>query len=284
MRALLRPWRSLTRSPLRRALFILGAALGVVGWLALAPTALGGSSTYVTTYGTSMEPALHRGDLAIVRAQPSYSVGDVVAYRSESLHTIVLHRIIGRDGDRFVFKGDNNTWVDSDHPPASALVGKMETRLPGFGTHVQRAASPPGLATLGALAVLPVATKRGRSRRRRRDDGSGEPLRAPRRRPSLGHVTPPLLVVTALVFGALAFAFTRPVTVHTTAICHSMIVVSSRTRVRRRAGVRCTKPSRSHRDSRSSSTSSIGWMSTSPIARPRLRRSLPRVTSRSARR
>ena len=44
MRSLLQPWRSLTRSPLRRALSMGGAALGVVGWLTLAPTALGGSS------------------------------------------------------------------------------------------------------------------------------------------------------------------------------------------------------------------------------------------------
>src|SRR4051812_39193182 len=98
MRTLLRPWRSLTRSPLRRAFSVVGAALAIVLWLGLAPSALGGSSTYVTTYGISMEPVLHKGDLAIVRAQPSYHVGDIVAYNSASLHTIVLHRIIAREG------------------------------------------------------------------------------------------------------------------------------------------------------------------------------------------
>ncbi len=180
--ACVRFWHSLTRSPLRRAFSIVGAALGVVVWLALAPTALGGSTTYVTTYGVSMEPTLHRGDLALVRAQAAYHVGDIVAYKSESLHTTVLHRIIGRDGDRFVFKGDNNTWIDTDHPPASALIGKMEMKLPGFGTHVQQAASPTGVGAMTALAALPIA-KEGRRRRRARDKEARRGRRRTGRRP-----------------------------------------------------------------------------------------------------
>lgn len=206
----------LTRTPLRHALRVVGAALGVVFWLALAPTALGGSSTYVTTYGTSMEPALHQGDLAIVRAQPSYRVGDIVAYRSSSLRAIVLHRIIGRDGERFVFKGDNNTWVDTDQPSARALVGKMEMRLPGFGKHVQRVASPSGVATLATLTALPAAGK-GRRRRRRNTETNKAKVKTPARgRPIWAHVEPKLLMATAVAVGALAFAFTRPSTMHTT--------------------------------------------------------------------
>ncbi|MEO7427825.1 MAG: signal peptidase I, partial [Acidimicrobiales bacterium] len=154
MHAIVRLWRGRGSRQLRLAATILGTAVGVVAWLALAPAPLGGSSTYVTTYGTSMEPTLHRGDLAVVRPQASYRVGDVVAYNSASLHRVVLHRIIGRDGDRFVFKGDNNTWTDADHPRLGALVGKMEMRLPGVGTQVQRAASPPGIAVLAGIVVL----------------------------------------------------------------------------------------------------------------------------------
>jgi signal peptidase I len=216
MKTLLRPWRSLTRSPLRRAFSIAGAALGVVCWLALAPAALGGSSTYVTTYGASMEPTLHRGDLAIVRAQPSYRVGDIVAYRSASLHTIVLHRIIGRDGDRFVFKGDNNTWVDTDRPSAGELVGEMEMRLPGLGDHVQRAASPPGVASLATLAAFPIATGRRRRRRGSNETGPARHLKSTRSWPSWGHVEPRLLMATAVVLGAVAFSFSRPSTNQTT--------------------------------------------------------------------
>ena len=215
MHSLLLPLRALKRSRLRPAFSVVGAALGVVVWLAFAPAALGGSSTYVTTYGISMEPTLHKGDLAIVRPQSSYQVGDIVAYRSETLHTVVLHRIIGRDGERYVFKGDNNTWVDTDHPTAAQLVGRMDVKLPGFGARVPQVASPPGIAALATFAALPAANGKRRKRRGAGNDG-GAPAPARRGLPSLRHVDPKMLVFTAVAVGMLAFAFTRPTTQHTT--------------------------------------------------------------------
>ena len=217
MRTLLRPRRSLTRSPLRRALSLAGAAMSVVCWLAFAPTSLGGSYNYVTTYGTSMEPTLHRGDLAIVRAQPAYRVGDVVAYRSSVLHTIVLHRIIGRDGDRFVFKGDNNAWNDTDHPLAAALIGRMEMRVPGLGAHVRRFASPPGVASMATVAALPIATTKRRRRRRHRtgDPVADESVKQARRQ-RWRHVEAGRLLATAVATGVLVFAFSRPSVNHVT--------------------------------------------------------------------
>lgn len=193
----------------------------MVLWLALAPTSLGGSSTYVTTYGVSMEPTLHRGDLAVVREQPTYRVGDVVAYRSASLHTVVLHRIIGRDGDRYVFKGDNNTWVDNDHPSDADLVGRMEMRLPGVGEHMQQVASPPAVGAIAGMGALPFVAKRKRARSRSRE-GARAP-RPPRQRRVTSragtmwrHVDPKLLTATAVAVAVAAFAFTRPLDIHTT--------------------------------------------------------------------
>jgi hypothetical protein len=160
-----------------------------------------------------MEPLLHKGDLAIVRAAPSYHVGDVVAYHSSTLRTVVLHRIIGRDGDRYVFKGDNNTWVDTDHPEGSALIGRMEMKLPGVGTHVQQIASPLGVGAMAAVAVFPVASKR----RRRRDERrmTDQPKR-PRGQPLWRHFDPRLLAAMVVGVAALAFAFTKSPTIHTT--------------------------------------------------------------------
>ena len=43
------------------AALVLGAA-----WF-LAPTSLGGSTTYVSTYGSSMNPGFRTGDLALLR-------------------------------------------------------------------------------------------------------------------------------------------------------------------------------------------------------------------------
>ena len=97
---------------------VLGAA-----WFFLAPPQLGGRTEYAVTFGVSMEPHFRRGDLVVLRTRPTYDVGDVVAYRSHDLGRNVLHRIIGiRDG-LYTFKGDNNGFVDPEHPTAGDLVG-----------------------------------------------------------------------------------------------------------------------------------------------------------------
>src|SRR5690349_23842095 len=80
------------------------------------PSGLGGGTTYVSTHGTSMQPRFHTGDLAVLSPGPPYVVGDVIAYHSDNLHTIVMHRIVAVQGDRVVTKGDNNDWLDADHP------------------------------------------------------------------------------------------------------------------------------------------------------------------------
>src|SRR3954470_24599850 len=89
------------------------------------PTGLGGTTTYVSTHGTSMEPRFHTGDLAVLSPADGYSVGDVVAYRSETLHTIVMHRIVSVEADGFVTQGDNNDWLDRDHPTDDEILGRL---------------------------------------------------------------------------------------------------------------------------------------------------------------
>ena len=89
----------MTRPPHLRS-WLLSAtivALAVAAWLVLAPTQIGGETSYVTTSGISMAPRFHSGDLAVVRPTEHYKVGQIVAYRSTLLQTVVLHRIIGRD-------------------------------------------------------------------------------------------------------------------------------------------------------------------------------------------
>ena len=63
-----------------------------------------------------MLPQLKPGDLVLVRSSGHYRVGDVVAYRSEFLHRVVLHRIVRMSHGRYTFKGDNNAWLDPDQP------------------------------------------------------------------------------------------------------------------------------------------------------------------------
>src|SRR3954454_11477915 len=109
------------------------AGVAVVALAAMWPTRLGGAVSYVTTYGTSMEPAFHQGDVAAVRASSAYGVGEVVAYRSRLLGTVVLHRVVAIDHGRYTFKGDNNSWQDAEHPIAADLIGRLWLHIPRGG-------------------------------------------------------------------------------------------------------------------------------------------------------
>src|SRR6478752_2095403 len=110
------------------------AALLLAAVWVLWPIGLGGGTVYVTTHGISMQPRFHTGDLAILRAADHYSVGDVVAYESPTLKTTVMHRIVALDGQRFVIQGDNNSWLDPDHPSRDLVLGKLWLRIPRGGT------------------------------------------------------------------------------------------------------------------------------------------------------
>jgi signal peptidase I len=214
--------RPAMRIPRTKQLLSIALGLIVLGcvWFWFAPVGLGGSTSYVVTEGVSMEPRFHTGDLAIVRSQSSYRVGEIVAYQNKMLHTIVLHRIIGRTGARYVFKGDNNHFVDFEHPAPGQLIGALWLHVPGVGADLQSLRSPAltgALAAAGVLLLLGAAfTRRRRLRRRQRRAGAGaqgSPGRLPRRsaEPAVGVLAIGLLALLPFVVLAL-LAFTRPTT------------------------------------------------------------------------
>jgi signal peptidase I len=167
---------------MRRSLRVLSLAAVVAAaaaaWFFLAPVQLGGSTSYAVIYGSSMEPHLHRGDLVILRKQPAYERGQVVGYHSRELHRNVLHRIVGIRGDHFVFKGDNNGFLDPEQPARSQLFGHEWTVLPGVGGLLERLRSPRGAAVAAGLAVLLIlggGSGAGVRRRRRPGPARREP-------------------------------------------------------------------------------------------------------------
>ncbi len=208
-------------------LALLGAA-----WVIFAPTRFGGQAAYVIISGISMEPSFHRGDLAILRVEDDYAIGDVVTYRHPTIGPII-HRIIKRDGDRFVFKGDNNSWIDEYHPAQDELIGKLWIHLPAAGVLVEQLRIPRNMAALVAVMGVVVMTTGtgsvGRRPRRqsfrrtallnvrfvvggRADERADSPRAAGRAAVSSGDL---LFVLATVAFAALllgAFAFTRPLT------------------------------------------------------------------------
>jgi len=221
-----------TRSKVRRSGLATGALvlLAAAAWLVLAPTSIGGTTDYVTTNGDSMAPRFQTGDLALIRPANHYRVGDVVAYRSALLDAVVLHRLVDRDGDRYVFKGDNNDFLDPTRPDRSELIGRLWLRVPRGGTVLAWLQTPVIAATLtgGAALLLLLGTGSQRRRDRRRHGANGphqghEIMSRPRphavrRLDAHQMLTASAMAAAAfLVLGLLAFTrpATKPVTVKT---------------------------------------------------------------------
>jgi signal peptidase I len=189
--------------PLRLILGLIGVVLLAVVWYFFAPTQLGGQASYVTIRGVSMEPLMHKGDLVILRKRSHYDIGDIVAYRSTDIHQVVLHRIVGRDGEHYIMRGDNTQGPDRERPVFSDFVGERWIQLDGMGTWLERAKEPKSAALLAGLAVLLAGGTVGasHSRRKRRPKTTTPPL--PRRtRPA----SPPLTaaLVCCGLLGAIA--------------------------------------------------------------------------------
>jgi signal peptidase I len=132
-------------------------------WIAFAPTLIGGRASYVVVNGNSMEPGFHRGDLVIVQAASSYNVGDIVIYRNAELKAFVIHRIIATEQDHYVFKGDNNSWIDTYHPTRAELIGKLWIHVPKLGKGMEWLRYPihMGLTTgvLGGILMASIMIK-----------------------------------------------------------------------------------------------------------------------------
>jgi signal peptidase I len=178
---------------LRRVAAALVTTLAVAGAVLLWPARLGGAVSYVITHGVSMQPRFHTGDLAVVRRAGSYHVGEIAAYHSPSLHTVVLHRIVAIVNGRYIFKGDHNTWLDADHVGRSQILGRLWVHVPAVGNFVWWLVQPLHLLLLVVGLLLLTG---------------GETAR--RRRPSTREVLPVALVVAVAGAALAGWAWTQP--------------------------------------------------------------------------
>jgi signal peptidase I len=83
-----------------------------------------GQDLRIKARGDSMLPFVRDGDVALVtpKTPTGVAVGDVVCYEAPR-GRLFLHRIIGRDGDRFVTKGD--ALASSEVVEPEQLLGKV---------------------------------------------------------------------------------------------------------------------------------------------------------------
>jgi len=158
----------------------------------LSAWAVGTHVSLLTTHGSSMAPIFETGDLAVTTRADNYRVGDVVAYRTEPYGLMVLHRIRSFSDGRYSFKGDNNSFIDPQHPTRDKLVGKLAFRVPhaGFIVDWMTTRTRALLVLVGASLLVAgsraVRKPRKHRKRRRRPPGDGRTRGSPPR----SHVTP----------------------------------------------------------------------------------------------
>ena len=191
----------------RVVVFVLVAAVAVIGFVLLGPAQLGGPARYAIIDGSSMVPTLADGDLAIVRVDGELERGEIALYHDPRLGVDVLHRIVRETGDRFVLKGDNNDYLDDARPTAAELGGTLWFSIPYLGSGIEWLRQPLH-AALAVFVFFALAFAGGTGATRRRG----------RTRHAVGIVPPgtnhdgalrgvlTAAFVAVLLFGVLAFA------------------------------------------------------------------------------
>ena len=119
----------------------------------------------------SMEPALSKGDLILVKAGTSLEVGDVVVYQEGS--SLVVHRVVQRTEDTVTTRGDANNVEDAPVPLAS-VKGEVVGSAPYLGSAVEWMKTP--LGTLAVVAVV-LLMELSRVREKRKDDEELEKIK-----------------------------------------------------------------------------------------------------------
>lgn len=139
---------------IRRALYkrVAGAGLLVFAWFVLAPPQVGGATTLVVVDGTSMEPLLHTGDLAVAIRKPQYRAGDLVVFRVGDAGR-VIHRLVKQlPNGTWRTRGDNKPSPDPWFVASSDIQGQFVIGVPGAGGALHRLQGQP--LALGGLAAI----------------------------------------------------------------------------------------------------------------------------------
>ncbi len=121
-------------------------------WAGFAPTSVGGDFSYAVVRGDSMRPHLDNGDIVVLRRERQYGIGDVIAYHDPRIGA-VLHRIVGKEGEGFLVRGDNRDAPDPQAALPAEIVGR-ETAVWPHGLSVVLAVTSLRTLITGAVALV----------------------------------------------------------------------------------------------------------------------------------
>jgi signal peptidase I len=150
----------------RTVLSILSYGLVVAIVILVWPQRLGGPFGLVIVSGTSMLPALHDGDVVVLREKSSYDIDDIVVYRvtvSDGVYRIV-HRVVAGEADgSMLTRGDNRPSVDPFRPNTQDVDGRVITVIPKVGQVMTAMADwrvSGGLAAITVFLALLLPSRR----------------------------------------------------------------------------------------------------------------------------
>lgn len=72
----------------------------------------------------SMYPTLQKGDIILIKKYNNYKNGDIITYDYEGNY-LVTHRIIEKNNNFFITKGDNNNSKDDNFIQLDNIKGKV---------------------------------------------------------------------------------------------------------------------------------------------------------------
>ncbi len=70
----------------------------------------------------SMEDGIHAGDYILIQKKKDYKINDIVTYKKEGYH--VTHRIIKKNGEKVITKGDANN-IEDEEIELKSIIGKV---------------------------------------------------------------------------------------------------------------------------------------------------------------
>lgn len=116
---------------------------------------------YKTVLTGSMEPAIPVGSIVITKEQSSYEIEDIISFQEKG--SVITHRIISIDRERYITKGDANNVADTEEVQQKQILGKVILTIPLLGYLVMWLMSPVGIISLFIIiGIWYIATGRNR--------------------------------------------------------------------------------------------------------------------------
>lgn len=76
----------------------------------------------------SMSPEFKKGDIIVIKKEKEYNIGDIITYKTKEGY-LVTHRIIEKNGNVYVTKGDNNNTKDKEKVCQNFIQGKLYVKF-----------------------------------------------------------------------------------------------------------------------------------------------------------